>query len=214
MTDAIVRSLPATITITGPGAPYDRAIIAAEFEQDRETLLRMADTRTPADEPGLAALDADLTEVARLRHELVERRQAPLRDVKAVIKEVESWFLDYVKACDRAIDGMKRAKSNFLTERDRLRLAERERAQAAADAGDSSAVLAHVVQAQALEAAPKGTRYAWEVKRINPDLLPDEWWCPDTTKIAAVAEAAGSGDEAPIVPGVIFERVAVVQARR
>ncbi len=208
----------ANLNVAGLGLPFSQAEIYAEHDQDRAVLADLAKnppTITTDDE--LAAADATLSDVARLAAELVARRQAPVKEIKSLISEVEGWFRPYIKDCEAAIESLKGAKSRYLTAKDQASRAAREAAQAAADAGDSAAVLANVQQAQALAAttdASKGTRYAWEVKRINPDLLPDEWWVPDAGRIAAVAKAAGSSDDAPVIPGVVFERVAVVQARR
>lgn len=70
----------------------------------------------------------------------------------------------------------------------------------------------------ALRPPPRGFRQEHReatVKRINPDLLPDEYWSPDMTKIANEAERQGTRrDEPPVIPGVIFELEARVGARR
>jgi hypothetical protein len=96
-----------------------------------------------------------------------------------------------------------------------LRAAERE-AQEAAQADDTTATLTALATAQAAAAPLMGggaIRWTWRVKRIAADLVPKEWWCVDEARIAAFA-AAHKGEDAPVVPGVVFEREASVSVSR
>jgi hypothetical protein len=207
-----------TLTVAGLGLPFSRAEIAAEHDSDRETLAELArGGALITDDATLATADATLSEIVRLKDELIARRQAAVTPTKKLIAEVESWFRPYVKDAEAAEAGLKRSIGAF-----RLAKADAERrelaaARAAADEGRSNDALAHVQASQAI-AAPDGartqTRFGWEVKRIAPDLLPDEWWIPDAARIAAVAKDAGASEEPPVIPGVVFERVAIVAARR
>ena len=206
---------PTTITVAGIGITLSKAELDAEHESDKATLAELVAHPNIADDQELAMLDATLTDVARLHDELVARRQKPVKQVKGLIAEFEGWFRPYLKDVDAALDALKGVKSRYLTAKDAAARKAREDAQKAADAGDSAAVLESIQRAQEIEAVGSaGTRYAWEVKRIAPDLLPDEYWIPDQARISAVAKAAGSSEEPPVLPGVVFERVAVVQARR
>lgn len=213
MTIAIEKA-PHIITVAGLGLPHSRAEIEAMHAPDREALATYAKGVTVTDEASLLAARAILSDVAQSRDGYVKMRQGPVAQIKGVIKEWESWFLAPIKEHDAAEAGVKASCNAYLTAKANEAAKAREAAQVAADRGDSSAVLANIQQAQALEAVPSGTRYAWEVKRIATDLLPDEYWIPDHEKIAAVAKAAGSGEEPPVIPGVVFERVATMQARR
>lgn len=217
MTTTALAKPPVTLTVAGLGLPFSHAEIVAEHEADRPALALYASAEAIESDSDLANADAALSEIVRLKDELIARRQAAVTPTKRLIAEVEAWFRPYVKDAEAAEHGLKRAIGAY-----RLKKAEDERkaldaARAAADAGNSSAALAHVQASQAL-AAPDGaraqTRFAWEVKRIAPDLLPDEWWTPDVARIAEVAKAAGSSEEPPVVPGVVFERVAIVAASR
>ena len=206
---------PTTITVAGIGISITKAELDAEHESDRAALAELLAHPDIADDASLSVLDATLSDVARLHDELVARRQKPVKQVKGLIAEFEGWFRPYLKDVDAALDALKGVKSRYLTAKDAAARKAREDAQKAADAGDSAAVLESIQRAQEIEAVGSaGTRYAWEVKRIAPDLLPDEYWIPDQAHISAVAKAAGSSEEPPVIPGVVFERVAVVQARR
>lgn len=211
-----ISAKPATtLTTTGLALPFTSAEIAAEHEQDLAALRAFARYPDLVGDDGLAVLDSDLTNVARLRDELVKRRQAPVAEIKRLIATVEGWFRPYLKDVDAAIDRMKSVKGAYLTAKANAAADARRAAQAAAQEGDSSAVLAAIQTAQALEVAPAGTRYAWEATIVNEGLIPDEYWIVDRAKIDAVAKAMGSSEEQSMfVPGVKFARVAVVQARR
>lgn len=216
MTTALAKP-PVVLTVAGLGLPFTHAEIAAEHEADREALALYASAEALATDDDARAADAALSEIVRLKDELVARRQAAVTPTKRLIAEVEAWFRPYVKDAEAAEAGLKRAIGAYRLEKANAERKALDAARAAADAGNSSAALAHVQASQAL-AAPDGaraqTRFVWEVKRIAPDLLPDEWWTPDTARIAEVAKAAGSSDEPPVIPGVVFERAAIVGARR
>lgn len=203
------------INVAGLALPFTSHEIEAEHEQDRAALERMACYPEPADDTALAALGADLSEVARLRDELVKRRQAPVAEIKRLVATVEGWFRPYLKDVDAAIDRMKHVKGAYLTKKANAAAEARRAAQQAASEGDSAAVFASIQQAQALESAPAGTRYAWEATVANESMIPVEYWIVDRAKLDALAKSMGSAEEQSVfVPGVSFKRVAVVQARR
>ncbi len=217
MNSTALAKPPVVLTVAGLGLPFTHAEIQAEHEADRPTLAELAAHGKIADDAALAVADATLTDVVRMKDELIARRQAAVTPTKRLIAEVEAWFRPYVKDAEAAEAGLKKAIGAF-----RLKKADAERrelaaARAAADEGRSNDALAHVQASQAIaapDAARAQTRFVWEVKRIAPDLLPDEWWTPDAARIAAVAKDAGSSDEPPVIPGVVFERVPIVAARR
>lgn len=208
---------PVTLTVAGLGLPFTHAEIVAEHEQDRATLAAFAAHEEIRNAEELAVADATLSDIMRLEDELVARRQAAVAPTKKLIAEVEAWFRAYIKDAVAAKEGIKKAIGAYRLKKANDERRELEAARAAADEGRSSDALAHVQASQAIS-APDGarakTRFAWEVKRIAEDMLPDEWWTPDVAKIAEVAKAAGSSEDPPVIPGVVFERVAIVAGRR
>jgi hypothetical protein len=162
-------------------------------------------------------LDAFLTDVVRRKDAAVAMRKRATGPMYTAIKEIESWFRPLVTALEGAERHLKAVLgAQRLAALDAEREA-RELAAAAADVGDAGALLEALTvaaDAGAKDGARATTRYAWTVKRISEDLLPDEWWTPNTAAIEAHAKGfAGDGD-APVIPGVVFERVALVGARR
>lgn len=216
MTRALAKA-PVTLTVAGLGLPFSHAEIVAEHDQDRVTLAELARAPEITDEAALVAADGMLTEIVRLKDDLVSRRQAAVKPTKQLVAEVESWFRPYIKDVEAAEDALKKTIGAYRTRKANEGRRQLLAARAASDEGRTDDALAHVQASQAIaapDAARAGTRFAWEVKRIAPDLLPDEWWTPDVERINTVAEEAGSSDEPPVIPGVIFERVAIVSAKR
>ncbi len=165
----------------------------------------------------LALADALLTDVVTRKDAAVAMRKRATGPMYAAVREIETWFRPLVIALETAERHLKDLVGAYrLEQHDRARAA-RELAAAAAEQHDASALIEALTVADDA-AAPDGaratTRYAWQVKRIAEDLLPDEWWTPDTTRIDAVAKAAAGDGDAPVIPGVVFERVAIVGARR
>ncbi len=58
-----------------------------------------------------------------------------------------------------------------------------------------------------------GTRFVWQVKRYNKDLMDPEYLIPDEKKCEAVARAH-RGEEPPFIRGVVFELAAQVSGKR
>ncbi len=90
------------------------------------------------------------------------------------------------------------------------------KATAAANAGDPAASLAVV---QAAEAAPTklaGTsvRHVWKAQVIAPDLVPRAFLTPDLIAIQAHASACKTEEPPDPIPGVKFNREAIVSVRR
>lgn len=161
-------------------------------------------------------VDAALSDVARRKDAALEMRRSATGPLYKATRTIESWFAPYVETLTAIEAMLKRSLGAY-----RLAQAERERearefAAVAADAGDSGALVEALTVATEAAVPPAGRSsvgFEWRVARIAPDLLPDEWWCPDEVRIAAFAKAH-KGDDAPVIPGVIFERTARVGARR
>lgn len=87
------------------------------------------------------------------------------------------------------------------------------------DASEQLAELSHEELHEALtvaqDAAPEalqGTsvKFKYQVKRVNMSMLSDDWKAPKYDALNEYAKRCG--DEEPIIPGVIWERVPVVRA--
>lgn len=184
---------------------------AAAMQHVAEELAGFEDfTIDTADE--FAAVDLLLTEVVTRKDAAIAKRQEVVAPAKGIVKTVEAWFAPTVKALERAEFRLKMAMSNWrLAEAARTHEA-RELVATTDDGAELVAALATATEAPA--EARSTTRFVWRVKRVQADLLPAEWWCPDTAKIDNAAKAAGSSADPPVIPGVTFERQAVIGARR
>lgn len=189
---------------------------------------------------GLVALQADAAEarelvipdadtyavvgsilIARLKEydaakELRDRVTKPLHDGW---KKTCALFKPALDAHEQLIAALKKAIGDYdLRELEAKEAASREaRAVFAAPTPDVSALTEALAVANAplAHADGVGTKFVWKVKRIVAELLPDSYWVPDMTAIDDEASRQGTGGDAPpVIPGVIFERVAQVSGRR
>lgn len=162
------------------------------------------------------AADEILTELAQRKDAAVAMRKSATVPMYQAIRVVEGWFRPLVAALDTAIAHTKGQIGAYRTERMRIESEARAAALTAAEADDGVTLIASLTLAAEAAEKPDGrasVSFRWSVKRILEDLLPDEWWTPDLTKIDVVARST-KGDEPPVIPGVVFERVAKVGARR
>jgi hypothetical protein len=133
-----------------------------------------------------------------------------------VIKTIEGWFKPATKALDVAIGHLKGQIGAYRLALWQAEREARELAAVAAETGDSAAVIDSLATAAEMAVKPEGrasATFAWEVDRVIPDMLPDEWWTPDRAKLDAVA-AADKSDDGPVIQGVVFKRVAKIGAKR
>ena len=208
------RSAPSTVVVA---LPHDAAAVATvQAEAERALgLFKQIETLDTYDEYGQA--DAWLTETARRKDAVVAMRKSATGPMYEAIRTIEGWFRPVVSALGEAEAHLKSVMGAFRLSIAEAEQAAREAAAEAADMGNAPALVEALTEAAALAERPPDARascaFQWVVKRISPDMLPDEWWTPDTAKIEAFARRA-KGDDAPVIPGVVFERVAQIGARR
>ncbi len=204
---ALAAPLTATVKMTA-----DRVATLQADAEELATITAGAMATTPEE---YALIDSVLTEAVRKRDAALAMRREATVPLYGVIKTVEGWFRPVDQALAKIITDLKRALGDYrLAQAERERAA-RELAAHAADTGDADTMIEALTTAAAEAEAPAGgarTRFVWTVKRIAADMLAPEWLCPDVAKIEAVAKAH-KGDDAPIIPGVTFERVALVGAK-
>lgn len=202
------------LTIAVPTDAREVAALQREAESDCSAITRLE----VATDDEYAFADQLLTHVVQRRDAAIAMRRQATVPLYAVIKTVEGWFKPLVDADTCSERHLKDAMSRY-----RLAQAEAERearelaAQAAAE-GDAETLLAALTVATEAGAKPAGaratTKFAWRVKGVPyPAAVPREYWCVDRAKLDALAKAH-KGDDPPIVPGVEFERVAQIGAKR
>jgi hypothetical protein len=185
------------------------ARLQVETAEARELVIEDPDT--------YAAVGAVLIERLKQYDESKELRDRVTKPLHEGWKKTCALFKPNLDAWDELIRALKKALGDYdLREAERKRLAhEQARAVFAAPVPDIPAMTAALTVANAPEAQAVGvsTTFVWRVKRIVPDLLPDEYWIPDEARLATVARVH-TGDDPPVIPGVVFEREAQVTGRR
>ncbi len=203
----------AIVPFTVPPDVRELATLQRVAETDARAMAALAVT----DAGELAFADALLTDVVTRRDAAIAMRKRVTGPAYAIAREVEGWFRPFMVALDACESHLKGAIGAYRLEQRRLADEARELAAVAADTGDADGLvtaLTVAADAGAKDGARATTRYVWAVVRVIPDLLMDEWWTPDMARIEAAAKAAPGDADAPVIPGVLFERRAVVGARR
>jgi hypothetical protein len=210
----MARPVSRALTVTLPPDVAQLATLQATAEREAPVYAGIV-VESPDD---LAFADALLTDVVTRKDAAVAMRKRVTGPAYAIAKEVEAWFRPLVSALTKAEDSLKNTIGAYRLRVFETEEAARELAAQAAEQRDPEALVEALTVATEIQATPDEARattsFRWTVKRINPDLLPDEWWCPDAARIDAVADAAPGEGDAPVIPGVVFERAAKVGAKR
>lgn len=200
------------ITSEYDGAQLARLQTAAEA--DLQTIVRFETAGGITTPTAYAAFDELLTVKLRELDAAEKAKKSITGPIREGLKAVDALFKPLVAPLDASVAVMKRMMSAYQKALAEAEAAARTLALQAATKGDDSTmataltVAADAGQAARVEVASQ-VRWKWTVKKVTPDLLPDEYWTPDTAKIEAVAKAADASSEEgrPVIPGVTFERV-------
>lgn len=160
-----------------------------------------------------AAVDAALSDRAREYDRVIAMQKSVLAPLEGVAKTIRGWFKPTLTALETTITRYKGTMGAYELERRKRERAEREAAAVAAETGAS--VVEHLTAATALaQTTGRATkRLVWRVERIIRDMLPAEYLIPDEKRIAAEARAH-TGDDPPVIPGVVFRQEIEIGARR
>ncbi len=213
MTTSLARP-PKVLESVGLTIPFGKSEADAWAAEAQATALALRGS-TVESEDELVEADAMLTAVVRKKDAVVAERTK----VTSLTRAVEAMVRPAVKAWTEAEDTLKGAIGAYRLAK--LEASKELAAEVSAELTETNALslegLQKITESQALvsrDAGESTTRYAWKVKRLVPELLPDEWWTPDEVKIAAHARAFPGDGDAPVIPGVVFERTPIVGARR
>ncbi len=199
------------LTIAVPHSAGEAAILQAEAEADLVEVKTMSITNDDT----FKAFDVILTSLAQRKDAALAMQRSATGPMYKAAKVVELWFKPLTSALDEGIAYVKAAMGAYRVAEDAKRREAATSAAALADGDNGAALVEALTTAGAAPAAARATtRYGWKVLRIVEDMLPDEYWTPDLARLDIIAKKAGSSEEPPIVPGVVFERTAQIGARR
>lgn len=194
------------------------AVAALQREAEAEAPTVRALVCRDADDYALA--DALLTDVVQRHDAATTMRGTATKPLYGVIRTVEGWFRPYLGTLESMRDSLKSAMGAYLVEQERTARTARELAAVAAETGDADTLIAALTIATESAEKPAGAARAsfrWMVKRVAHELLMPEFIREAITVEVAQAALRGTlagykGDDPPVVPGVIFERVANIGA--
>lgn len=208
-----VKPTNRNMTLALPVSAADVATLQREAEANVEAFLAFTCVDDAED---YATADALLTGLVRKLDTVVAMRRSATVPLYGVIKLVEGWFKPVTTALETPIKHLKHIMGEYRVNQDALAIAAREVAAQAADAHDAQTLhtaLAVATAAAEKPAARSSTTFAWVVDRVIEDLLPDEWWAPARDRLDSLAKST-KGEDPPVVPGVVFKRVARIGAKR
>jgi hypothetical protein len=182
-----------------------------------EAVAALAESFTVADADSMARGDELLKEILRERDGLEEVRKAGPGALDSIVRGLNAKFKPLRDKLDAAASNLKQAIGTYVVA-ERRKQAEAYQAAATAHAagqhGEAQQALASAVGVQTAPVQGTSVREVWSVKRIAADLLPREWLIPDEARIAAHARTTPIDQDPTPIPGVVFERVPAVSARR
>lgn len=203
------------IVLQGP-VTYDAAELAT-LQEAGEALATTAASFTCPDDPSYQALDGILSAVLVELDTIDATKRTVTDPLRTAIKATDRLFAPVIAPRDAVVAMCKRLMADYAQAKALAERAARALALEAAKRSDDGAMAQALTVAAAVAApvdAGAQTRWRWVVKRIVPELLPDEYWTPDEKKIGAIAKAwPGKSEDPPVVPGVVFEREALIAGK-
>lgn len=196
------------------------ASLEAQLGEKRElydNVAALAAAFAVADPDSMKRADELMKEILRERDGLEEVRKAGPGALDSVVRSLNAKFKPLRDKLDVAASNLKHVIGAYVVA-ERRKQEEAYQAAAAAHAagqhGEAQQALASAVGVQTTAVQGTSVREVWSVKRIAADLLPREWLVPDEARIAAHARTTPIDTDPTPIPGVVFERVPAVSARR
>lgn len=210
----VTKDTRLAITVPTTAAAVARLQREAEAEEPIYSALAVAS------DDDYAVADTILTDVVTRLDAIVAMKKSATAPLQQSLDVIRGWFRPTEQALIRVRDHVKGVMGGYRVAKLETERAARELAAVAAETGAPPEALVEALETANAAAEKPDARascgFRWIVKRIVAEMLPDEWWIrvPDATRIAAVADDAPGDGDAPIVPGVVFERVARIGAKR
>jgi len=197
--------------------PEGKDTQAVALVDEGRTMVERAEAMLITDQASLAVAEETLSEIARLKKNLEERRDFFVRPLNDHVKNINEWIRGLAAPLVQADTILRNKKLAYAREVERQRQeAERSRREAAAkvarEAADAIAAGRTPEPAKPVfvPTAPppvKGIRRAWVHEVEDPDLVPRQYCGPDDQLLRAAVNAGVRE-----IAGVrIFEREGTVQ---
>lgn len=155
-----------------------------------------------------------LNQAHSLLASLEEKRSALVSPLNLSVKEINSDFGQVTKP----LELVKQLCASVLAKFELARAAEsvdlRNQAQALALAGDNEGCQAALAKLSGPDASsPYTTLWAWEARVVDKAALPEALKVVDDKALGVLCKAFKDREDPPVVPGVVFTRVASVRVK-
>jgi hypothetical protein len=152
-----------------------------------------------------------IAELAAEKRELDVAMKAIVKPINEGLKQVKALFKPAIDALDGCERTLRDALGTYRVAQHTAVLAARDAAMNAIEAGDTEALHKALAAPDPMTSdSATTTRFNWAVKHVQEWALPREFLTADLSKLNAYARATSGQDEIEPIPGVIFERKAVV----
>lgn len=216
MSASIVPDVPATVSVT-----LDAVAYAAARKHALELAEIVAEGVTVESAEDLAEAERLAGIASKAEADAVELRQAATKGLGDWKRKIDARFkADLVDPFARVKAACKGAIGAYLEKQEAARRAATERAQAAVSAGDVGAVATALAEVDAADAGgsfewvPRVTNLKWLVGVASDGTVPLDFVQPNYEALNVHAKKARGDAEPEPVPGVLFERRAVVRVRK
>lgn len=206
----------AGLRVEGPSAvlpAYDNTALARHQTYWADALAQLADL--PCESAEQEAWWAENLNKAQHTFNAIDaERDALVRPLNAEVKDINLAHKPVLTLLEQCKALIASKLSDAATARGRLAGAARGDAAALALAGDSAgcqAALASIPDDLRVEGI--ATVWSWRVVSTNIEAMSKSFLLPDDKALAAVCKAFKDREDAPVLDGVVFERVAKVQPR-
>lgn len=220
-TGALVRSLTVPMTVD----VNDAAALQREAEADAKELGRLLSSGVQTEEQ-YAAADEMLTGLARRLDAVEKMRRSAVDPLNAVVKTINGWFKPATDALKEGMSTCKGALGAYRLAQAKALAAADAKVAAAAERGDNRALVraleASTRAASAGESGRAVVRFRWTVKSAHPAKMAQHaearsFLVADVKALESWANSLQNDERGvvePEVPGVTFEKTAIVGAKR
>lgn len=170
---------------------------------------------TPCKTPRAEAwFSSQLTNVRALQKAIDGERTNLTKPILAAKKAIDALFQPALKPLERCEEVIRGKLAGAAQLRLAAEKAAMQLAQSAAEAGDTEAVMAALAEVPDVVATTGSTSYfVWKVGTVVGDLVPDQYKVVDMAALATIAKACKGSDEPPMIPGVHWEKIAMIRAK-